>query len=158
MRAALLLGLVFVVGCGGEKGEPKGQAELAANDVFRDGDLHISVQKVTNDYVVANATALALVVKNRSAGRIYHLPLWDERREAARITDEHGNTFYPTGARYFRNPLAKDSPPANGNRVDPGANDVLTIEFERLPPSSKRLKVELPYSGSTVTFAGVSRN
>lgn len=154
-RAALVCVLVFAAGCGKSEVAPQVGRELGATDTFRDGELYIRIQKVTNDYGVLNTTALHLIIQNRGGGKIHYLPLWDDRHAGARITDEHGNTFRPSGARYFRNPLSKDSPPANGNRVDPGAHDVLTIEFDQLPPSSRRLKVELPYGGSVVAFLDV---
>jgi hypothetical protein len=154
MRCLLALPILFC-GCVAQSPPGGAQTQLKSTEVFRDGDLLVGLSKVGPSGVVANTTVLVLTVENRSPGKIFYLPLWDEPQQAARITDEYGNTFRPAGRRYYRNPKGKNSPPANGNRVDPGADDVLVIEFEPIPRSSRRLKVELPYNGSVLVFNDV---
>jgi hypothetical protein len=169
----LIVALILIaLGCGrAEKGEPTPAAEhggrtveLNASDTYHDGDLLISVDSVIKSQQAANTTELLLSIKNQGAGKIYHVPAWYDRasRDVANIVDEHGNRFraysnlnlldrYPRmvneGGKYVTK-----SPAPIGDRVDPGADDMVRLDFSYIPATSKDLRIELPYGKSILAF------
>lgn len=148
-----LVGLL-ATGCNKHEGFAR---EFKAGEWFEDEGLRISVKDVAKtDYNLV----LSVKVENRHVGKVHYLPSWDEWPDAARITDEHSNTFFAAGAR--DHPLR---PPLNrrwygslvGNRIDPGKSGDICIPLDDIPPSSKQLRVELPYKGRPLVFVIVPR-
>ncbi|AWM35884.1 hypothetical protein GobsT_63850 [Gemmata obscuriglobus] len=150
---------LLAAGCNkGKNHEQKDSArEIKAGESFEDEGLVISVKEIAK---TDSGLVLAIKVANRHAGKVHYLPSWDEHPEPARITDEYRNVFYAAGAR--DHPLR---PPLNrqwygtfsGNRIDPNKSGDLFIPLDDIPPSSKRLRVELPYGGRTLVFVDVPR-
>lgn len=100
-----------------------------------------------------NLTIVVAEARNTHAGKIVDWPGWQDKGQ---VEDEFGNLFKPTDGWSVWYPAPPGIPNDFPNRIPPTTGEAIrgVLYFERVPVTSKRITITLPFEGMQVRFLG----